>query len=97
VTERIRALDTIVPGVFPSREAAEAAITDLRELGFADDTLGVIVPDLVHHRLLDDSTHEVMTGLERRILLRGGCSGARPVRAKSPPGGAASDVILWNQ
>ena len=68
MTEKIMALDTVVPGVFASREAAEAAIADLRELGFADDTLGVIVPDPIHHRLLDDSTHEALIALERGIL-----------------------------
>jgi hypothetical protein len=38
-------------------------------LGFADDELGVIVTDPAHHRLLDDSTHEAMRGMERGILI----------------------------
>jgi hypothetical protein len=69
MAERMRALDGVVPGVFADPASAEAAIANLRQLGFADDELGVIVTDPVHHRLIDDSTRETMTGLERGILI----------------------------
>lgn len=62
------ALDGVVPGVFASREQAEAAIAELRVLGFGDEELGAIIPDPAHHVLLDDSMHEALTGIGHGIL-----------------------------
>lgn len=67
--KRMRVIDGVVPGVFADTASAEAAIDDLRELGFGDDELGVIVTDPVHHRLIDDPETETLRGLERGILI----------------------------
>jgi hypothetical protein len=67
--ERMRVIDGVVPGVFADTASAESAITELRELGFGDDELGVIVADPAHHRLLDDPETETLKGLQRGILI----------------------------
>jgi hypothetical protein len=67
--ERIRVRDGVVPGVFPDAAGADAAIAELRTLGFTDDELGIIVTDPAHHRLLDDSAREAMTGLGHGVLV----------------------------
>lgn len=69
MAERMRAIDGVVPGVFADTTSAEAAIAELRELGFGDDELGVIVTDPAHHRLIDDAERETLLGLERGILI----------------------------
>jgi hypothetical protein len=88
MAERMRVLDGVVPGVFADIATAEAAIAELRELGFADDELGAIVTDPVHHRLLDDSTQEAMRGMERGILIGTplGILGGPAVAALAAPG-----------
>ncbi len=35
----------VVPAVFANREAAEAAIAELRRLGFTDEDIGLAVPE----------------------------------------------------
>ena len=62
------ALDGVVPVVFASREQAEAAIAELRGLGFGDEELGAIVPDPAHHALIDDSMHEALKGIGQGII-----------------------------
>jgi hypothetical protein len=69
MAERIRVRDGVVPGVFPDAAGVEAAIAELRTLGFTDDELGIIVTDPEHHRLLDNSAREAMTGLEHGVLV----------------------------
>ena len=66
---KIPALEGVVPVVFSTREQAEAALAELRALGFADDEMGVIVPDPAHHHLMDDSAHEALKGLTHGILI----------------------------
>lgn len=65
----IETVDGIVPAIFTSRAQAEAAIADLRSLGFDDDDLGLIVPDPAHYHLLDDSDTEALHGLTRGVLI----------------------------
>jgi hypothetical protein len=60
---KVTALEGVVPAVFDDREQAEAAIEELREIGFSDDELGVMVPDPEHYHLMDNSLKEVMKGL----------------------------------
>lgn len=88
MAERMRVLDGVVPGVFADPASAEAAIAELREMGFADDELGVIVTDPAHHHLLDDSTQEAMRGMERGILIGTplGILGGLAVAALAAPG-----------
>jgi hypothetical protein len=69
MAERMRVIDGVVPGVFADTASAEAAIAELRALGFGDDELGVIVTDPAHHRLIDDAERETLLGLERGILI----------------------------
>jgi hypothetical protein len=65
----MRVLDGVVPGVFADPASAEAAIAELREMGFGDDDLGVIVTDPAHHHLIDDPDYETLKGLKRGILI----------------------------
>jgi hypothetical protein len=46
-----RMVQGVVPGVFSHRTQAEAAIAELRTLGFTDEQLGVAVPDALYHGL----------------------------------------------
>lgn len=69
MAERIKVRDGVVPAVFSDTTGAEVAIGELRTLGFSDDELGIIVTDPAHHRLLDDSMHEVATGVENGVLV----------------------------
>ena len=59
----INAVRNVVPGVFTSREQAEAAISELRTLGFDTDDLCVPVTDPPHHRVIDKSQVEALKGL----------------------------------
>jgi hypothetical protein len=68
MNEKISVLDGVVPGVFDTREAAEAAMVELRELGFSDDEMGVLVADPVHHKLIDDSVNEATKGVKQGLL-----------------------------
>jgi hypothetical protein len=60
---KVRSLEGVVPAVFDNRQEAEAAAEELRRLGFADDDLGVVVPDPQHYHLLDNSTREALGGV----------------------------------
>jgi hypothetical protein len=53
------ALEGLVPAVFSTRAAAEAAIGELRQLGLTAEHVGVAVPDPVHHGL---ARHEDLVG-----------------------------------
>lgn len=53
----------LLPGVFPNREQAEAAVQDLLEVGFHKEDIGVAIVEHGHYRLLDEEAHEVLTGL----------------------------------
>jgi hypothetical protein len=59
----VNAVRNVVPGVFTSREQAEAAINELRTLGFDTDDLCVPVTDPAHHRIIDKSQVEALKGL----------------------------------
>lgn len=60
---QVARLEGFVPAVFENRDEAEAAINELRALGFGDDDLGVMIPDPEHYHLLDNSTKEVLKGI----------------------------------
>lgn len=83
----MRVIDGVVPGIFADTASAEAAIAELRELGFGDDDLGVIVSDPAH-RLIDDPESETLLGLERGILIGTplGVLGGIAVAALAAPG-----------
>lgn len=70
--EKFQPLDGVVPGVFGSREQAEKALEDLREIGLAEDEMGVIVPDPAHHHLMDDPETETVKGLAKGFVIGGG-------------------------
>lgn len=55
---KVETLKGVVPAVFTNREGAEAALAELREMGFRHDDLGVMVPDPEHHHLIDKSDRE---------------------------------------
>lgn len=59
----------VVPAVFGSREAAEAAIADLRRLGLSEDDIGIAVPDPGRYRLIDDTTHDAAMGVTSGIAI----------------------------
>jgi hypothetical protein len=63
LTRRVARLEGVVPAVFENHEEAEAAINELRSLGYGDDDLGVMIPDPEHYHLLDNSTMEFIKGL----------------------------------
>lgn len=88
MSKRMRVIDGVVPGVFADTASAEAAIEELREMGFSDDELGVIVTDPAHHRLIDDPETETLRGLERGILIGTplGVLGGLAVAALAAPG-----------
>lgn len=60
---RVRALEDVVPAVFTQEEEAKAAIDELRELGYADNDFGIMVPDPTHYHLLDKSLADTLKGL----------------------------------
>jgi hypothetical protein len=60
---RVRALEDVVPAVFSSEEEAEAAINELRALGYSDNDMGIMVPDPSHYRLMDKSLQDTLKGL----------------------------------
>lgn len=62
-------MDGIVPGVFSDRAKAEASLIELREIGFSDDELGVLVTDPETHHLIDDSTAQALKGLGHGVLV----------------------------
>jgi hypothetical protein len=61
----INATRDVVPAVFTSHDQADAAIDELRQLGFDDDDQSGPVADPVHHRLMDKSVLETLKGLTR--------------------------------
>lgn len=61
-------IEGVVPAVFENREEAEAAIAELRELGYSDDELGVMIPDPEHYHLLDKGMSELLTGMGTRAV-----------------------------
>jgi hypothetical protein len=61
----INAIRDVVPAVFTSRDQADAAIDELRQLGFDDDDQSGPVADPVHHHLMDKSVRETLKGLAR--------------------------------
>jgi hypothetical protein len=67
--EQIQPRNGVVPVIFSSREDAEAAIAELREVGLADDELGIVIPDPAHHYLIDDGLHESLKGFEHGALV----------------------------
>jgi hypothetical protein len=64
---RVEAIADVVPAVFADRAQAEAALAELRGLGLRHDDLGVLVPDPAHHHLIDDSSREALTGVEKGV------------------------------
>lgn len=59
----------VVPGVFSSREQAEAAIAELRQLGLRDEDLGLAVPDPGRYQLLTDTVKEAFKGMTTGIAI----------------------------
>jgi hypothetical protein len=64
----VEAIVDVVPAVFADRAQAEAAMAELRALGLRHDDLGVMVPDPAHHHLIDNSTKEALTGVEKGVI-----------------------------
>ena len=64
---RIETFEGAVPAVFSRREDAEAALTELRAMGFQHDDLGVMVPDPEHYHLVDKSDQETWKSLSAGI------------------------------
>ncbi len=60
---KLEAIEGTVPAVFSSKADAEAALNELRSMGFGHDDLGVIVPDPAHFHLIDESGKETWHGL----------------------------------
>jgi hypothetical protein len=60
---KLQGLNGVVPAVFENRGQAEAAIKELRAMGYSDDDLGVMVPDPEHYHLLDNSVKETLKGI----------------------------------
>jgi hypothetical protein len=63
----------IVPGVFATQGQAEAAIAALRRLGLTDADLGVAVPNLGQHHLIEGEETPAGTG---RSVIEGAIIGA---------------------
>jgi len=62
----------IMVATFRGRAAAEAAIHELRELGLADEQIGVAIPDPVTHELADAQDivgHDELAGAARGFFL----------------------------
>ena len=55
--------EDLVAAVFPTREQAEAAIEDLRSQGFADDDIGLVVPEPGRYRVEDHESEEIGRGI----------------------------------
>ncbi len=60
---KVKALKDVVPAVFSSEVEAKAAMDELRELGYADNDFGIMVPDPTHYHLLDKSVADTLKGL----------------------------------
>lgn len=58
-----------IGAVFPDREAAEAAVEDLRSSGLADEHLGVAVHDPDRYVFEEDAEKEVAHGVERGVAI----------------------------
>jgi hypothetical protein len=71
----------VVPAVFANREAAEAAIAELRRLGFAEEDIGLAVPEPGRYAL---------EGAEQQELWRGTVAGM----AVGAPLGALAGILL---
>jgi hypothetical protein len=56
-----------VPGVFPNREQAEAAIAELRSLRLEDEDIGIVVPDPGRYQMLDEAEHDALKGVKQGI------------------------------
>lgn len=69
MTKEREPIGSVVPAVFTNHEQAEAAITDLRTLGFDDDSLGLLIPDPTHYHLIDDGWKETVQGVTRGVLI----------------------------
>jgi len=65
---KVRALEGVVPAVFSSREEAKAGMAALREAGFRNDDLGVMIPYPEHLHLIDDSSKEAWKGLSTGMI-----------------------------
>ncbi len=65
---QLEMLEGAVPAVFSNKEDAEAALEELRGIGFGDDDLGVMIPDPEHHHLLDKSGSQMWHGLETGMV-----------------------------
>lgn len=59
----VKSLEDVVPAVFSNEEEAKAAIDELRELGYADNDFGIMVPDPTHYHLLDKPMADTLKGL----------------------------------
>lgn len=57
----------VVPGVFKSREEAEAAVRALRELGLTDDMIGIAVPDPGRYMVHEDREREEAEAITKGI------------------------------
>jgi hypothetical protein len=60
---RVKALEDVVPAVFSREEDAEAAINELRGLGYSDNDMGIMVPDPTRFHVMDKSLQDVLKGL----------------------------------
>ncbi|MGA7673111.1 MAG: hypothetical protein WBW04_22030 [Nitrolancea sp.] len=65
---KVETLKGVVPAVFSNSEDAEAALEELRRLGFRHDDLGIMVPDPEHHHLIEDSDKEVWGSLSTGMV-----------------------------
>jgi hypothetical protein len=59
----------VVPGVFPTREQAEAAVAELRHLGLTDADLGVAVADSGRYRLMGDDAGRALSAVKTGVAV----------------------------
>ncbi|MFW6074005.1 MAG: hypothetical protein ACOC9Y_00310 [Chloroflexota bacterium] len=53
----------LLPAVFQQQDQAEAAVDDLRSIGYTDEDIGIAMVEHGHYRLLEEEGHEVLRGL----------------------------------
>ncbi len=68
VESKVKSLKGVVPAVFTSKEDAEAALLELKEIGLRHDDFGVMVPDPEHVHLLDNVDREVWGSLSTGMV-----------------------------
>jgi hypothetical protein len=53
----------LLPGVFPSRTEAEAAVQELQDAGFDKEDIGVALVEHGDYRVLNEEAHDILRGL----------------------------------